>query len=158
MTTQPARVPLAREVHQLRAKMTREEHVAKAEQMAAELKRYDDLVNTHKAEKSRMREREQAQAHEVRELATDVRLGSEVRDVSCRWVADFSRKCVDLIRLDTGEIVRSRTMSDADRQLAIHAKLEDDDLDPILIDPVNPTVPDSEDEDEQSNGDLPPEA
>lgn len=125
---------MQRESRKLRAKLTQPEHVAKSEEMAKQLQQLDQLVAHNKAEKAHMRETEKARELQIRELATDVRLGSEMRDVQCRWVADFTRKVIELVRLDTMETVESRRMNDEDRQLAIELRLTEDDLDDIPID------------------------
>lgn len=150
MKKPPIRVQMARELRQLRAKLTSSEHVAKAEELAKEIGSYDALMLAHKAARARMREREKAQELSIREIATDVGLGSEVRDIACRWVADFARNSVELIRLDTGAVVESRPMGDSDRQLAIEHRVRQDDLDDIPIEP-----PQAEPIDDDT---LPPEA
>ena len=123
----PSRVPMARELKQLRAKLTREEHIEKAELMAKELGVYDAEVLRNKVAKATMRQSELEQASLVRRISTDVRLGSEVRDVACQWVADFPRRVVELIRTDTSEVIDSRSMTDSDRQMAIEYRLTNPD-------------------------------
>lgn len=48
--------------------------------------------------------------------ATVIEDGKEIRKVECKEVLSADRAFVDLIRLDTGEIVESRPVTDADRQ------------------------------------------
>lgn len=155
----PSQVQMQRELRRLRAKLTPDERLAKSEDMAKKLQQYDDLVGNHKAQKSAMRELEKAREVEIREIAKDVRLGSEVRDVGCRWVADFARKRVELVRLDTMETISSRSMTDADRQLAIELRLNEDDLDEIPLERPTAVDPDAEaNADSDSDGDdLPDE-
>lgn len=148
---------MQRVLRKLRAKITQDEHVAKAEQMAKQLKQLDEMVSSHKAQKSAMRELEKARELQVREIATDVRLGSEMRDVPCRWVADLVRRRVELVRLDTMETVESRAMSDQDRQLAIEFRVNEDDLDEIPIERPRQAEQDADSDGEDSDDDLPDE-
>ncbi len=46
-----------------------------------------------------------------RQLAQAVRDEAEDRLVKCKWVQVFEQRLVQLVRLDTGEIVESRAMS-----------------------------------------------
>ncbi len=117
--TAPPRVPLERTSRSLRVGLTDEELQRKAQALAAELHALDELRAAHKAERAAMKEAETVQADSVKLLGTDVRTRSESRDVECEWIADFPRGVVELVRLDTDEVVAERPIEPRDRQLAI---------------------------------------
>jgi hypothetical protein len=60
---------------------------------------------------------------EVMRLARIVRTGKESREVPCGWKLDLLAESVHLIRLDTGEVVRSRPMTPEEREAARQAPL-----------------------------------
>jgi len=57
------------------------------------------------------------------ELASVIDTGKEARDVECVWMPDYAHSVFRLMRRDTGEIVETRVMSAADRQMGM---LDDD--------------------------------
>lgn len=56
---------------------------------------------------------------EVDRLAGIVRAKAEPRPVETRVVRDYERGVVDTVRLDTGELVRTRAMTEQERQIRI---------------------------------------
>lgn len=53
---------------------------------------------------------------EMRGLAREVRSGEEEREVDCEERPDHGRNIIEVMRMDTGEIVVHRPMDDGDRQ------------------------------------------
>lgn len=117
--TAPPRVGIERTSRSLRVELSEEELGRKAQALAAELHALDELRERHKAERAAMKEAEGLQADAVKILGVDVRTRSELRDVECEWIADFPRGLVELVRLDTDEVVAERPIEPRDRQLAI---------------------------------------
>jgi hypothetical protein len=56
----------------------------------------------------------------VKLLAEKIRTGSEVRLVECRLEKDFLANAVRIYRLDTGELVEERPMTQEERQLHLN--------------------------------------
>lgn len=59
-------------------------------------------------------------------LARVVRDGEEFRDVECTWRYLFEANTKELIRMDTGEIVETTTISSEERQLMLQIEHEKD--------------------------------
>ena len=66
---------------------------------------------------------------EVELAAREISTGIEYRDVECKDVQVFARNQVDTVRLDTGEIVRSRVMQPNERQTAMEVGPGDEEQD-----------------------------
>lgn len=106
---------------QLRVKLTEEEAREKAATWA---RLYDERrrLEAEKKEKAAMYTKIlKEKSARIDELAEDVRLGSELRDVDCEERMDFTRNQVDTHRLDTGERIDHRAMTAKERQLEIGA-------------------------------------
>lgn len=50
------------------------------------------------------------------ECASIINAGHQQRQVECHLMKDFNENTITLVRLDTGEVVRTRTMTTAERQ------------------------------------------
>lgn len=59
-----------------------------------------------------------------RELAEIVTSGTEDREIECHWARDDARSSMMLIRMDTGEKVDSRAMTDRERQRGLFQRGE----------------------------------
>lgn len=116
----PTRIGMSRETRHLRCKLNTHERLAKSEVLARMLDDLDSMEARHKAAKADMKEAEDDQHGSVKSTAYDVRTATEARDVECEWVADFETAKVELVRLDTDEVVQSRDLTDHDRQLALN--------------------------------------
>lgn len=84
---------LARKIAEAEGKETEKKEVAA--QFAAEIK---------------------ALQNELSALAACVRNGYEYRGIECDAILDYKNNAVNYVRQDTGETVRTRTMSAAERQ------------------------------------------
>jgi hypothetical protein len=45
--------------------------------------------------------------------------GRELREVVCTWLADYASGTIACVRDDTGEVVETRPLTDAERQTAL---------------------------------------
>jgi hypothetical protein len=84
---------------------------------------------------------------QIDKLALEVRTGREYREVECFESASYSDNKVDIVRKDTGEVVRSRAMHPNERQekmpfVDVHGE-------PATCEPAKqlPAKTDSEDDD-----------
>lgn len=92
-------------------------------EMAAELAQRTSELETAEDEKkaivSDLKSRIDTLTSTVRQAATKINNGYEMRNVKCEVVEDFKAGTIKHIRTDTGEIVRTKKMSDEDRQQKI---------------------------------------
>ena len=103
----------------LRVPLTDDEHRAKGQALAAQHEAVVLLEQQHKAAKAEMRDAESDAKAVLAALAWDVRTQSETRSIECEEIADYSKGTVDVVRLDTGAVVDTRPLSDAERQRTI---------------------------------------
>jgi hypothetical protein len=106
-------------IEELPVKMTDEEKLLKGEYIAQV---HHELVELEAEKKALMGSRKRAidakkdlLAHLAHELAT----GEELRPVQCRERPRYYDLMVDVVRMDTGRIVRSRPMEPHERQLGM---------------------------------------
>lgn len=106
-------------IESLPCEMTPAELALKSSQMASKL----DELNGVEAEKSRVTKKlgedMKTLKAQLDHLGTEVRTGIEYRPIECYEVPRYERLKVDLVRMDTGEIVRSRAMHPNERQEAL---------------------------------------
>lgn len=67
----------------------------------------------------RHKERKEALVNKLREAAEAIRTGKEERPVDCRVIRDMEKGVERTVRVDTGEVVRERTLTVEERQLAL---------------------------------------
>jgi hypothetical protein len=89
--------------------------VSEGEKKSAEL---ETFVEQSKATKKRLETEVEVLSLRVRHLATVVRSAREDRPVEIRRDYDYVAGKVETVRLDTGEIVGTRGLTDEERQLA----------------------------------------
>lgn len=75
----------------------------------------DDAKQVAKENRERIAELEA----EASDLAAQVREGARREDVAVEYRPDFDRRVVDVVRLDTGEMVRADPLGDADAQTTL---------------------------------------
>jgi hypothetical protein len=114
-------------VEQLPCELTRDEKALKADEMAGALKHYGELELRAKASADEYRRELKRIRAIVDERAEEVRTGVEYRAVECAKRDRFRDNQIDVVRLDTGEVVRSERMSVEERQGKL--SLADDDED-----------------------------
>jgi hypothetical protein len=100
----------------LPCKLTPEEKLQRVEQFAIESERKAQTEIEQQRAKEEFKDRSLAHQHAISALSNAIRSGQELRPVDCEEVPDYGRGMWDLMRLDTGEFVESRGMSDAERQ------------------------------------------
>lgn len=76
-----------------------EEHEAQAKELRDKLKKQTDAIQA-----------------DIDEVAAAIRAGEEQQDVAVEVRADFERATAEFVRLDTGETVEKRTLTDDERQ------------------------------------------
>jgi hypothetical protein len=93
------------------------------DEIAAELAQRTSELETAEDEKkaimSDLKGRIDSLTATVRQAATKINNGYEMRNVKCEIVKDFKSGQIKHVRTDTGDIVRTKKMTDNDRQMEI---------------------------------------
>lgn len=63
----------------------------------------------------------------IQVLSRRIQTSEEYRDVECQWILNFTEDKKQLMRKDIGEIVKSKPLTDADRQIGIPTEEENAD-------------------------------
>lgn len=117
-------------IEQVQCVMTDAERIAKGELLARMAFELGDLEEAKAAATRDFGNRIKNLKTEQGKVADDVRSGTEMRDVECVEKPDWKEYLVTIVRCDTGEVVRRRPMTPAERQLkfdAFSARVKDDD-------------------------------
>ena len=104
-----------KETRFLKVPLSPDEVRARGEQLANILKSIDDTEATQKAEKERMKDAMNALTGQCHRLASIVRDGVEERAVEVEMRVDLGLRLVEEIRLDTGEVVSTRGVTEDDK-------------------------------------------
>jgi hypothetical protein len=105
------------EIRPLEVKLTREEVEQRAKELARTIKEHDRVDEERKAAAASAKVKIDELNAQVRKLGRAVELGTEFQDVACEWFADQRRMVMNLVRLDTHEVVSTRSMTSEERQL-----------------------------------------
>lgn len=100
----------------LRCQLTEEEVNDRGQELARMHGRYGRMLSEHKAAKAKMRDDEKDLEMLISGKAYDVRSKTEERVVECEWQADYDRQLAVLVRTDTGEEIKTRELTEDDRQ------------------------------------------
>lgn len=106
--------------------LTRDELLERGEALALMRGKRNGIAYDQKASNADFKEKLEDADTEIDRLAGIVRSKSEPRPVDCTARRDMQRYVIDTIRLDTGEVIETRTMTEQERQLKV---FDDDDLD-----------------------------
>ncbi len=102
----------------LEVQLSEDEKIQAGKDLAENLQDIADLTYDLEAEKKRLKGRIEEHKGEVSRLAYMVNRGAERRLVNCIWTPHETEVDVKiLVRVDTGEIVDERVMTDEDRQV-----------------------------------------
>lgn len=102
---------LNKEVRSLSVRLTDEERLEKADELAKSLAKKDQLERDHSNLKAQMKREESAINAEVGSLQQIVSNRAEYRDVECVMQGSFESPMVEVIRLDTGECIDVRQLN-----------------------------------------------
>lgn len=110
---------LAAEHELLAVKLRPDEVLQRGEVLATLLGRLEELSLEEKALKDTFKRRRETLETEVSDLSRVVRSKAEERAVLVETVGDFERGVAVSIRTDTGEVIRERDLTAAERQPAL---------------------------------------
>lgn len=107
------------ETRKLYCKLSEDERNERARQAVTLKEERDELEERAKVEHNAAKAKIKTLETQIDELATCAREGQERRDVDCLWRRDEEQLRMRLIRLDTGDEIDSRSMTDFERQLGL---------------------------------------
>lgn len=114
-----------KETRFLKVPLTPEEVRARGEQLAGALDDAEKLDAEHKAERDRQKVAMGALEGRIHHLGRVIREGVEERSVEVEMRVDLGLRLVEEVRLDTGEIVQSRSVTEDDQVRArLHLQTE----------------------------------
>ena len=103
----------------LRCKLTDEERLNYGQQQADALQARDQAEDEIAEIKGTYKAKILAKDAEIKVLSAALLSGHEFRDVTCTATHDYTGGIVTTIRLDTGEAVESREMTEDERQMGL---------------------------------------
>lgn len=103
-------------VQRLRCKLDARERLTKVDELTRLMAELDEAERAKAASTQRFGTMIKELKMRVTEVAFDVRDETEVRPVECFERGNFVNRTVELVRGDSGEVVSTRAMSDAERQ------------------------------------------
>ncbi len=109
----------------LKYEFTKEEITAISEELARSVNEKDAVENELKSIKSQFDSRKKLAEEAISRCAKQISAGYEYRNIDVEIVKDFTLGTVTVWRLDTDEIVETRRMTGADRQMRIDTSEEE---------------------------------
>lgn len=106
-------------IEQVPCKLTAAEQLMKGQQVAQLMSEIGALEEEKKSEAKRIATDVEDKRGQMHALADEIRRGEEMRPVECFESPRYADSMVDLVRTDTGTVVRSRPMHPVERQTAI---------------------------------------
>lgn len=106
-------------IENLPCKMTPQERALKSEQMAAKLDELNGIEAKKSAVTKQLGEDMKRVKAQLDSVGVEVRTGLEYRPIECTENPRYADGMVDLIRCDTGDVVRTRAMHPSERQEAL---------------------------------------
>lgn len=100
----------------LDCKLTKHEWRSRAEEAAANHQKLLDMQAEHKVQKKAMKQAEDSLESRIRETLYAVRTGVEEREVECELVPDLRTDEMVVVRLDTGDEIERRPMTELEQK------------------------------------------
>jgi hypothetical protein len=111
----------------LPCQLTSQEKLIKGEELVKRLEEKEELEDRKKTAADDFKSAIGVKEFDVKKLARQIGTGIEHREIECRELFHFARNLVETIRLDTGEVIRSRAMRPEERQAGLEYESDDDD-------------------------------
>ena len=110
-------VKITHEPHRLPCKLNEAQKAETADQLATATQQLESLEYERKASAGDFKSRKEALTERLHKFANQVKEGIAVNSVDCELRLNYSKLTTVLIRLDTGEIVEERAMTDEEKQM-----------------------------------------
>lgn len=138
----------------LQANLKPSEVTDRAQRAAHLVQDHDAKVETFKEQAAENKLALKRIGAELREVSEEVRSGKTWRDVACERIYNWTDGSVKDVRMDTGEVIAERAMSEAERQksLPFDKPESSDDLDDEFGGEEKPAEPPPESDDETEDG------
>lgn len=107
------------EIRILPVKLDHETLFARGQELGKKESDLAKLAEDKKAAASKFKSKIEECAAEITKLSSAVNTGYEDQEIGCSWRLDYQRKCAELFRDDTGEIVQSRPLTREELQEAL---------------------------------------
>jgi len=111
--------PLSKHTEALSVDLTQEELDERRDKLVKLIEDSTELEIEKKAATAQFNARKQKLTSAIGSIAIEVRERKTYRPVDCAEMPDYKAGIVTIVRQDTGEIVRTRVMTDEDRQAKI---------------------------------------
>jgi len=105
--------------HPASVALSKDELVDRADELSKLIEERTTLEDTAREVAKEHREQLKKMRERIEDLGDVVRSRKEIREVECKEVPDFDKEVVELFRLDTGERVHARQLTEEDRQMRI---------------------------------------
>jgi hypothetical protein len=102
-------------------RLTEAEKVSFGEALARETALLAETEDNLAAMRSDFKAKAEEHRAQINRISRIIQNGYESREVPCQEKRNFEENSVIVFRVDTGEIVETRAMTDADRQMEIKA-------------------------------------
>ena len=96
--------------------LTPEEHRMKADELARTIDHRARMTEQKRQSMAKYSELLKGYDKQIGDLAVQIREGVEYREVPCTERQNFETNCVEIIRVDTGAVIRHETMTAKQRQ------------------------------------------
>ena len=103
-------------LERVRVALTDEDKITRGTMLARHLAETERLEAAFAAERKAFAEQMKERSQRAAQLAEDIALGSEVREVACIERVRLSERLVEIVRCDTREVVRVRALQPDERQ------------------------------------------
>lgn len=107
------------EVRTVYVKLSPSEQRERAMQAAELLRRHDEAEAHQKLQAKLLKQEVEKHAAALRKAALAAREGTELQEVTCTWVPDYATGIARLLRDDTGAVVETRSLTQAERQTSM---------------------------------------
>jgi len=107
------------ETRNLPVQLSKDEIRLRGEELARKHAEYDDVESARKASQQESKGKLERIEAESRELANTIRTGREYREIEVREVKNVDNLSMDLVRVDTGEIIESRPLRADELQVGL---------------------------------------
>lgn len=104
-----------RDARSIKVRLTEDEVRARGELLASSVKKRESVVEAHATEKKAMRELEEDCTRDIARLAEIVNERREERIIDVELRVNLKTGMVDVVRLDTGEVIEQRVMEEKER-------------------------------------------
>lgn len=117
--------------------LSQSELLVKAEELARKVRAAADIEDEKKAANSDFKTRLEELDMAINELSEIVATKSEQRQVECALYENYGSATMELVRVDTGELIETRPMTEAERQAHLFTPRDEQRADAVVVDAID---------------------